>query len=908
MSSTSSNSRFLIRRVKRFVAANLAVACALSPFLFPVSAFADASTTPPTSDASTTPSVSGGTTTTVTTGDASSFSETDNQANVNVTDTNGDASSTPNQSSSDASTTPSEADGANGTGATTTIDVSNDNEAVVSTDASTTADTGDNSASGGAGGAGVSTGNAGAASNVVNVVNANITNSTALTVFLDNLLGSVGNINLTDALAGFNDSQTTNPCPSCNSTTTTLVSNSNSAQVSNNVVVRSSTGGNEASSTGDSSVSTGDAFAAGNVVNVVNTNLDNSNYLLMVFNNFGSWNGDLELPGAQLFQKIFDRGNGSGPATEHASDTNSASVSTNASTTADTGGNTATGTEATINTGNAVAISNVINNVNENLLNTGSFKLLIRVSGDWTGKVFGLPPGLIWEQTPDGVVIMNDPAAGGSSSSCCASTTLDVSNENSALVNNNVSVYALTGANKAGGDNSSVATGDAAAVSNVVNVVNTNVIGSNWLTAIVNVAGDWNGNVDFGKPDLWVGVKAQISGSYVTPGSWITYEFTVANRGDADATNVRLENVFGKPVVNLTSGPGEDLTPGDTIADIGDIKAGEVKTVSLGYHVVDELPYGYTDIPSTVTVSENEPDANMSDNSDEISVTAYVPPVATSGGVYVQMDPDPVINVTKTNDVPAGGGIYASSTVNYAVDIKNSGGPAYRAFLEDTLKDEWGNVISDNTWNLDTINPGEEIKVAYTTLFSSSTAPGLYTNYAQVHAISRNPSLNPFYGYYYNSDVATSTVLVIGPKGGTGSVPITGSATVIASSTTSIGGTTVSPPPAPPQPPTAPAAPHNGHQNGVVIPPAATPGGPFQVMPIRGKIPLPVFDGTVGETSMTSPRASFNSDLAAVLPAAQGAPSTGFSLMMFASLLFLAYVTQRHPKYRMLIRNFLNLF
>ncbi len=88
------------------------------------------------------------------------------------------------------------------------------------------------------------------------------------------------------------------------------VLNTNTATVTNSVVVRAGTGENTASSTGDGGalVDSGDAYAAANVLNLVNTNMINSNYLLVSFNNFGSLGGNITLPDSEFFSQLFANG------------------------------------------------------------------------------------------------------------------------------------------------------------------------------------------------------------------------------------------------------------------------------------------------------------------------------------------------------------------------------------------------------------------------------------------------------------------------------------------------------------------------------------------------------------------------------------------------------------------------
>ena len=83
----------------------------------------------------------------------------------------------------------------------------------------------------------------------------------------------------------------------------------NSAEVLNVVEVEAVTGGNEAEGNAVF-VQTGEARGAANVINVVNTNIVDSNYRLLTYNALGDLDGDLILPTEELFKAFFGRPNG----------------------------------------------------------------------------------------------------------------------------------------------------------------------------------------------------------------------------------------------------------------------------------------------------------------------------------------------------------------------------------------------------------------------------------------------------------------------------------------------------------------------------------------------------------------------------------------------------------------------
>lgn len=681
--------------------------------------------------------------TVVVTGDALGTVSTDNIVNVNATDTTTPTDETSSDVVQDQ------------TGGT--VEATNTNSADIANALEVTAGTGSNEVSGNGGDASVQTGDAYADANVLNVVNFNIFDSEGFLLLLNSLYGNLGTIDLRDLAA----SSANGTCDFCTPLETS-VTNDNTASISNSLIVRASTGENGASGNGgDASLSTGNAYASANVVNIANTNITNSNYMMVVLNNMGNWGGDFVLPNADFFRQFF-MGGAQGSGNTAVTNNNSATVQNNVSTNADTGGNEANdnGGSSTVDTGNAGASTNVVNQVNQNLFGGSQVVLLFRVFGNWSGKVFNAPQGITWTQTAHGVEVMQDPNMGVTSSTCtlCGSST-SVTNTNTANVNNNVRVFALTGENKvnSNGGNASVQTGNAYAGTNVVNMVNTNIFGRNWIFALINIFGDWTGNISFGQPDLWIGGSASGPGRPGL-GTVMTYHFTIANRGDADAHGVKLRGNFHNPYLYWYGS-----TESEKVWDIGTIPANTTFDVQYDAFVNNNVPGGAVPVDLNARLTLDETDHNLTDNSEVITIVTERQDYQVLDGAVVRYTIDPALEVIKTND--AGERISASTTVNYTIKIKNNGGELYHATLLDQLENDRGDIISNQSWPLDTIKPNEEITITYTLNFNGSTPPGLYTNYAVVKGIARNPSINPLYGVLYESGEASTTVVILPVEG-----------------------------------------------------------------------------------------------------------------------------------------------
>lgn len=623
---------------------------------------------------------------------------------------------------------------ASSTATTTPADVHMDlsSNAQIDTSATTTATTGENTATS-TGETNIETGDALASANIINLANTNIIDSYGFMLLMNALGMNAGTLDLRNFIAPLK--QTGGACDDvCGSGGDTTINTTSTSTIDNTVIVRSQTGNN--TGTGENtSIDTGDAYAGANVVNVANTNIIDSNYLLLTLNNFGDWSEDLVFPGKDFFANMLYGMGSSG--TGDVSVNNTATVSNTVNTEADTGHNTASSTgDTSINTGDAYASTNVVNQVNTNFFNTDSVYILLKVHGNWSGNIFGLPPGLSWREGPQGIEIFgaDNPQMGAGGSD----TSLSVSN--SAHITNNVGVYALTGGNQASGNSTGITTGDAVAGTNIVNQANTNILGRNWILAIVNIFGDWSGNLAFGRPDLWLGGSIALHNPMkpVTPGSSMTYKFTVVNRGDADATHVVLRHSVDIPFVQFDELSGVRKLDGHGKVlewDLGTIPSGEHVEVHLPAEIKENIVSGTTMILSNTEVTSFETDADKGDNSESLSLmvenydTNFSPISRVKKGEETGAYDEPIFGISKSAGVNE---TVASSTVDYTIVLHNEGSLSPDTVVIDTLTNEAGDVMSEQVWELGEVYEQEEITISYSSVFGEDTKAGLYTNTAKV--------------------------------------------------------------------------------------------------------------------------------------------------------------------------------
>jgi uncharacterized membrane protein YgcG len=609
------------------------------------------------------------------------------------------------------------------------------------------------------------TGTAVAVANVVNMVNTNFVNST----------GDIAFANLTTGSGGIDtrNPATTNrvvcsdglPCTTSLAGTNIDLKFLNKADIENHISALADTGANTLEETGIGALTTGDAFASANIVNLANLNLVNSHYFLLLLNAFKGIAGDIVLPSLYGF---FDASNALASAGETVL-TNDATVTNDINASSDTGGNTVESESSTTHTGASLTYTNLVNTVNTDIVNN-TVSLLFRISGAWNGEVFGAPEGLSWTMTPEGILFTSAAFNALNPAASFGGGTHSIDADNTARILNDVTVGATTGDNTLETEKSAtLATGDARSVANVVNVANANIIGKNWMLAVVNIFGDFTGNIAFGQPDLWIGgqvvdVPAQIA--VATP---LTYSITIKNLGDSVSTLTKVTATPDAARLRITgsSTPHTIVADGSCVWSLGTLAPKEIQTITYTAEVIGG---GAGERMQTVLrAAERENDAVVANNTDSVSV--FISGTASGGGgsssggsssnsgnassgggggasgdsfvVIVPANtsaitPTSVPPVTTEQTVPATFTIerlprltnlvYPERTTTQMLTVTNkSDYKADSVVLHDKTLTADGLVMHDEVWDLGTVLPHEEIQLTYTSTFADSSVGGAYT-------------------------------------------------------------------------------------------------------------------------------------------------------------------------------------
>lgn len=565
-----------------------------------------------------------------------------------------------------------------------------------------------------------------ALANVLNLVNSNFINSEGVVLFSNFFETVFGAIDFRQYFAGASEAYGCS-LVSCQGNNVAVNINNN-ASIDNEIVISANSGENLVDTAQNGVIQTGNAYAGLNLVNVANTNLVDSSYLLVTLNAFQDVNGDIVFPSLSQFFSSLAQGASSPSAIAIE---NQANVENTVSVEANAGDNTIEdANSSTIETGDAYGTSNVFNQLNSSLIGGQSVSVIFRVHGSWAGEIFGAPENLVWTAGDDGSIYLFNAAQRSGNGQ------LEMNGSSTASIRNNVSVVALTGENAiTNAETAVIQTGNAYAGANIINVANANVIGRNWILAVINIFGDFNGNIAFGRPDLWVGGQIDVPRS-VTNGSQLQYTLTVLNNGDSPASDVTLDATHNGNYLSVqdASHDYEMLDNGIQFA-LGRIPPGGAAEVT--YTATVQNTDEGTDIINTAQLFQRETDNNTQDNTEVLSVTTDE---REGGGIRIELGskkdtaqememlpaPADALVVTRSTDtaVLQNGDRNAEQTLMLRNTSDQTVGSVV---LHDKLFGPSGNLIRDEVWQLGDVLPNEEIELGYTITFNEEAVSGTYT-------------------------------------------------------------------------------------------------------------------------------------------------------------------------------------
>lgn len=584
----------------------------------------------------------------------------------------------------------------------------------------------------------ITTGLSVATANILNLVNTTLLNSTG-TIVLQNIVNeTVGDIDTrTSTTPSGSGECTLLTCNAIDSIQTKIVADAN---VENTISLQASTGMNEITTRENAIITTGEVYSGLNLVNIANTTLIDSHYLIVSLNSFGNLHGDIVLPS---FDTFFGTSSSTGSHDYFLRNVQTdldATIANVLSIKATTDNNVIDASSSSIQTGDTFSTLSTYNNSNSLQIGGNSLFLLLRTTGTWLGTVLGLPQTT--HVTNDGDT--HTFTYGESTTSQVSPEVVTLESTSTARITNTISVLAESGDNSIHDTNTAtITTGNAYASANIINIANTHILGRNWILAIINILGDFNGNVAFGRPDLWVGEQVSAPPT-ISNGTDLVYKITITNKGDYVSSHVIATSSYDALHLDITESSEVyiDTSNGDLIFSLGNILPNESKEITFHARVKDSEPG--TTITNTTKAFGNEKDNNNKDNTDVAIITTTLPPVIQSGGGYTST-PQVIILTTLRHELPTQSPrntlqdivvtrLSTSTTITQGEDsvtqtiyIKNTSHvPVSSVIFNDYLKDDIGHLIKTEPWDLGTILADEEIILTYTITFADETKEGVY--------------------------------------------------------------------------------------------------------------------------------------------------------------------------------------
>lgn len=507
------------------------------------------------------------------TGPSSANGQLENNGNVNVTNSEsfGTATSSTDESFAADGTAENLSTGEDSANFTQSNDsynltVENNNAATVDNEMTVEGVSGSNTITDNDGNVTLTTGDIELIANMLNILNLNVTGDDFLHLIV-NIFGQInGTIDLDDIaqILGYADDDALEVLVSNDDTgddsvnsaaanveQNTNVENNNTAVVNNDLNVTGVSGGNDVSGNdGGANVITGRIAILANVLNFINTNMSGDKWKFIMINIFGSLNGDIILPGTDQFLgsqgSVTASNNNPGEGSTNnqtassldqstTTNTNNIELNNNVNANGVSGNNSQSGNDDgdyqhTMQTGGTDIASQILNFLNMNLSGNNFVFLVVNVFGKWMGQIVGFADNGNMNAPAGGTFAALAMGGGGTNVSATNSntgedsvnnadasltTTNNVANNNSAVVNNNINVDGISGANQVNNNDgqTSLTTGWVEIDANLLNIINTNITGNNWMVVFLNVFGDFMGNLLFGEqPSPAVAQSYQDSG------------------------------------------------------------------------------------------------------------------------------------------------------------------------------------------------------------------------------------------------------------------------------------------------------------------------------------------------------------------------------------------------------------
>lgn len=272
---------------------------------------------------------------------------------------------------------------------------------------------------------------------------------------------------------------------------------SDDASIQNDITLNATSGDATANGNTDvGDVSTGDANAIANVVNMINSIITSGQSFIGSINLHGDLDGDILLPPSLLAQ-ILGTGTGSNNTISSSNDSDldidastNSSIANNTNLTSQSGDATADGNTdvASVGSGSAQTSLNEMNLVGQNASAKKGLLVFVNVLGSWVGLIF---------DSPTNAAIAGTGTDSSNSIESSSSTDADVNVDRNYNIVNNLNLNATSGDATANGNTTvgNVSTGNATTSANILNMINSSLSFEDWFGVLfINVFGSWKGS------------------------------------------------------------------------------------------------------------------------------------------------------------------------------------------------------------------------------------------------------------------------------------------------------------------------------------------------------------------------------------------------------------------------------
>ncbi len=613
--------------------------------------------------------------------------------------------------------------------------IENNNQAEVTTENESLATTGENETITSKANVSVNSGEANAYANVINLINTNVVGTNLGIYLINNFDQEWANLDLNQMWlklmagegamiieAGSNDEKMV------------IISNKNLANLNNVVTVVATSGNNTVVGGDEVLIVTGKATAVANVINLVNTNLVGGQFFIGVINVLGENLGDIVLPNPEKFQTREISGNSDGSVTIN----NNQAVLNNTVVTDSNSGNNATinVNNSTIETGTAQAYSNDLSVINLNAEVNNQMWLQLNVLGESSGKIYNWSfPGSVEDISNNQLLfVLNEDGCLN-----CQNENDLIINNNIAQVNNSILVTADSGGNQiSGANNGTINSGSAWSIANLTNLINVNVWGSDWFWGMINVLGNWKGDIIFAYPDLTVGLSADKKGGQ--SGEEIIYLINYSNLGYEIANEADLEIDLPKELIYVADNSGLPLVrEGNKLKwKINNLAANTNNSFNLTAKL-DGLEKKDVQVEILAMVQTKTTESNLNNNQSVWATIIWYPIIEkreqNEESKNNVSDRQTKIVLEAKNNV--NNYVLPNDTVTFLIEVKNVGeGKMKEAILIHQIFDEQGNLWSENGLYLGDIEINRAGKMDFGMVMSE--AGGKYTTKTWIVGLDEN--------------------------------------------------------------------------------------------------------------------------------------------------------------------------